>query len=80
MELWTDVMEVAVLQHFHCGTLAALALPNVRPVATRPCFNCFKELTHERLIKAYPFQVLPVCQLCHLGYDDSGQYPMQTLQ
>ena len=20
----------------------------------RPCFNCFKELTHERLIKAYP--------------------------
>ena len=22
----------------------------------RPCFNCFKELTHERLVKAYPFQ------------------------
>ena len=23
----------------------------------RPCFNCFKELTHECLIKAYPFQI-----------------------
>ena len=23
----------------------------------RPCFNCSKELTHERLVKAYPFQV-----------------------
>ena len=22
----------------------------------RPCFNCFKELTHECLVKAYPFQ------------------------
>ena len=22
----------------------------------RPCFNCFKELTYERLVKAYPFQ------------------------
>ena len=33
----------------------------------RPCFNCFKELTHKCLVKAYPFQVLPVHQLCHLG-------------
>ena len=22
----------------------------------RSCFNCFKELTHECLVKAYPFQ------------------------
>ena len=33
----------------------------------RPCFNCFKELTHEHLVKAYLFQVLPICQVCHLG-------------
>ena len=26
----------------------------------RPYFNCFKELTNECLIKAYPFQLLPV--------------------
>ena len=32
-----------------------------------PCFNCFKELTHEHLIKAYPFQPLPLRQICHLG-------------
>ena len=24
MELWIDIGEVAVLQHYHCGTLAAL--------------------------------------------------------
>ena len=23
----------------------------------RPCFNCFKELTHEHLVKAYRFQL-----------------------
>ena len=22
----------------------------------RPCFNCFKELAHEHLVKAYPLQ------------------------
>ena len=22
----------------------------------RPCFNCFKEFTHEHLVKTYPFQ------------------------
>ena len=33
----------------------------------RLCFNCFKELTYEQLVKAYPFQVLPVHQLCHIG-------------
>ena len=32
----------------------------------RPCFNCFKELTHERLVEG-PFQVLPIRQLCLLG-------------
>ena len=42
----------------------------------RPCFNCFKEHTHERLVKAYPFQVLLIHQLRHLGYDDFGQYSM----
>ena len=26
----------------------------------RPCFNCFKELTHEHLIKAYPFQIFHI--------------------
>ena len=33
----------------------------------RPCFNCFKELTHECLVNAYPFQPLRVRKLCHLG-------------
>ena len=27
----------------------------LRIARARPCFNCFKELTHERLVKAYPF-------------------------
>ena len=45
----------------------------------RPCFNCFKELTHERLVEG-PFQVLPIRQLCRLGLDNSGRYPTQMLQ
>ena len=39
----------------------------LRIVRTRPCFNCFKERTHECLVKAYLFQVLPIQQLGHLG-------------
>ena len=41
----------------------------LRIARARPCFNCFKELslTHEHLVKAYLFQVLPVRQLRHLG-------------
>ena len=38
----------------------------LRVVRARPCFNYFKELTHESLVKAYPFQLLPLCQLHHL--------------
>ena len=28
----------------------------LRIARARPCFNCFKELTYEHLVKAYPFQ------------------------
>ena len=29
-------------------------------VRARPCFNCFKEFTHECLVTAYLFQVLSI--------------------
>ena len=32
----------------------------------QPCFNRFKKVTHEHLVKAYPFQLLPHRQLRHL--------------
>ena len=41
---------LASRQHTECFIL---------PIArARPCFSYFKEITHERLVKAYPFQVL----------------------
>ena len=33
----------------------------------RLCFNCFKKLAHERLVKAYLFQLLPGHQLVISG-------------
>ena len=31
----------------------------LRIARARACFNCFKELTHKLLVKAYPFSLLP---------------------
>ena len=39
---------MALRQHVKCFILHI--------ARARLCFNCFKELTHERLVKAYPFQ------------------------
>ena len=50
---------LALRQHAECFILHI--------ARARPCFNCFKEFTHERLVKAYLFQLLPIRQLRHLG-------------
>ena len=47
------------------GIEAACLVLNLHIARARPCFNCFKELIRECLVKAYP-KVLPVHQHCHL--------------
>ena len=52
MPIKHEVKPSAILasrQHTECFIL--------RIARARPCFNCFKEYTHECLVKAYPFQV-----------------------
>ena len=59
---------LASRQHAKCFIL--------RIARSRPCFNCFKELTHEHgcLSKAYAFQVLPIRQLHHVTAQTSRLY------
>ena len=52
---------LALKQHAKCFIL------HIARARDRVCFNCFKEHTHEGLVKAYPFQASPVRQLRHLG-------------
>ena len=49
---------LALSQHTECFIVCI--------ARARPCLKCFKELTYEHLVKAYPFQLLPIRQLRHL--------------
>ena len=65
--------------HWHLGRVPR-ALFYVYIARARLCFNCFKELTHERLVKACPFQSITRPSTSASWVDDSGQYPTQMLQ
>ena len=51
MPIWHNVKLSALLESRQHAKCFILHIPRARP-----CLNCFKELTKECLVKAYPFE------------------------